>query len=389
MPTNTDSQIHYPPYAKPSPGEVVEIQPGLLWLRMPLPFALDHINLWLIRDEFEGAQGWCAVDTGVALIETQEAWRQVLAHPLLEGLPLTRLICTHMHPDHMGLAAWLCEGLPTDMDRPEQGRWRVPLFMTLGEYSTGRMFVSRAMGKETEGLPDGPESSNLAHFVRHGMQAPEDQEKTQARKDHFTRLVPRLPLRYRRLLGGQRIFIGSQTWTIIPGYGHSPEHAALYCDERRVLISGDMVLPRISTNVSAWGTEPDADAVGLFLESLEHFDGLPYETLVLPSHGQPFGGKEGRSAGLHLRLDQLRAHHAQQLEVTRAHFENEGESQVIGLIPKLFSRRLDMHQLSFAMGEAVAHANCLWHRGVLDRRVLRQADGTERITFRMAAQAAS
>lgn len=379
MPTNTDSQIHYPPYAKPSPGEVVEIQPGLLWLRMPLPFALDHINLWLLRDSFEGIEGWCAVDTGVALVETQEAWRRVFEHPLLEGLPLTRLICTHMHPDHMGLAAWLCEGLPTDMNRPETGRWQVPLFMTLGEYTTGRMFVSRAMNAENEGLPDGPAATNLAHFIRHGMQAPDDKEKTEARKDHFTRLVPRLPLRYRRLIGGQRLFIGSQTWSVIPGYGHSPEHAALYCDERRVLIAGDMVLPRISTNVSAWGTEPEVDAVGLFLESLQHFDSLPRETLVLPSHGQPFDS-------LHLRLEQLHAHHAQQLEITRSYFEDEGESQVIGLIPKLFSRNLDMHQLSFAMGEAVAHANCLWHRGVLARRVVQTADGTERITFQLASQ---
>jgi len=371
-----EAQIHYPVLDIPQPGQRTAIAPGVWWLRMPLPFALDHINLWLIEDQFEGVDGFTVIDTGVSTAQTKALWRQI-KDQYFDGKPIVRVICTHMHPDHMGLAYWLTEGMWEGEDTPAantgphpEGAWEAPLWMTLGEYSTGRIFASKGMANETEAAPDGPRATMAEHFKRHGMTSEEDYQKTLQRKDYFTGLVPRVPQRYKRLLGGQTFQMGGCDWRVIPGYGHSPEHASLYCADKNLLISGDMLLPRISTNMSVWAHEPDGDPLGNYLSSIKLFRDLPTKTLVLPSHGRPFGGPSMPSdlGGIHTRVQQLIDHHdARMADALQACQTPKTCAQVL---PVLFPRELDFHQFTFAMGETIAHMNYLWHAGRVSRSLV-------------------
>jgi glyoxylase-like metal-dependent hydrolase (beta-lactamase superfamily II) len=335
-------ELEYPLAERlPSPAELVEIAPGIRWLRMPLPFALDHIHLWLMRDCFEGREGWTLIDCGIASEEVQGLWRQIEA-TALEGLPLVRIICTHMHPDHLGMAAELC------------ARHGIALWMTLGEYAMGRILSATLPG--TDG------SASIGHYRRHGLTDEDTLEQMRRRGDrHFSHLVPSVPLAYRRIHADEMIKIGQVDWRIIIGRGHSPEHAALYDEARQILISGDMVLPRISTNVSVHAIEPEADPVNDYLQSLQRFETCAPDTLVLPSHGRPF-------RGLHVRLRQLREHHeARLLDTLNAC--RERPMSAIDLLPVLFRRKLDLHQSGFAIGEAIAHLHALYFRDQVQRHL--------------------
>ncbi|MGZ3185015.1 MAG: MBL fold metallo-hydrolase [Telluria sp.] len=330
-----ESQLQYP-FADqvPTAGTALEVAPGVLWTRLPLPFALDHINLWLLRD----GSGWMAVDCGVDRPESRAGWEQVFTH-VLRNVPLSRVLATHCHPDHVGLADWLCS------------RFGVPLWMTTGEYAFARMMAAALPGV------DGPAA--VPHFERHGLADPEMLEKMRSRKNYYPSLVPAVPASYIRIRDGQELAVGAHRWQAITGFGHSPEHLALYCPELNVLISGDMVLPRISTNVSVFAAEPEADPVQLYLDSLSRFAHLPDDVLVLPSHGRPF-------RGLHTRIAQLRAHHAARLAEVAAACAEQPRSAA-DIVPLMFRRPLDAHQLSFALGEALAHLHQLWHAGQLER----------------------
>ena len=329
-----ESELQYPlGDTLPATGHTIELATGVRWLRMGLPFALNHINLWLLAD----GDGWTVVDCGIATDDTRAAWEQVFAQEL-QGKPIKRVIATHCHPDHVGLASWLCE------------RWNAPLLMTVGEYGFARMMSASLPGA------DGP--SMVPHFRRHGLNDPVRLEQLEERKSHYTRLVPEVPNHFLRLEDGKALRIGDHGWTVMTGTGHSPEHAALYCAALGILISGDMVLPRISTNTSVFAIEPEADAVGQYLNSLEKFLPLPEDTLVLPSHGKPF-------RGLHKRIAQLQAHHAERLdEVSEACVTPQSAADIV---PLMFKRELDTHQLTFAMGEALAHLHRLWYAGELQR----------------------
>ncbi|TFW10821.1 MBL fold metallo-hydrolase [Massilia arenosa] len=331
-----ESQLLYPFGDQlPERGSVVEVAPDVFWLRMPLPFALDHINLWLLRD----GDGWTAIDTGVDRPEVRAAWEQVLADVVLAGgSSLKRVLVTHCHPDHVGLAHWLC------------ARFQVPLVMTTGEYAFARMMAAALPGV------DGP--SAVPHFERHGLYDPVLLEQMRGRRNYYPSLVPAVPEAYTRLQDGQEIRIGAHGWRVITGFGHSPEHAALYCVDLNLLVSGDMVLPRISTNVSVFAVEPEADPVRWYLQSLDRFAALPDDVLVLPAHGRPF-------RGLHTRIAQLRAHHAARLEEVLAACSTPRTAAEI--VPVMFRRPLDSHQLSFALGEALAHLNCLFFDAKLQR----------------------
>ena len=336
--------LQFPHAAAPAAGTSLEIVPGLRWLRMPLPFALDHINLWLLED----GPGWTIVDCGIATELTQGLWEQIFSMPQPGGAAFraTRVLVTHCHPDHAGLAHWLCE------------RFGATLWMSQGEYLTAHAIREGVAGFTPDNL--------LAMYRRNGL-AGKDLEKMSLRGNRYRLAVPGFPLNYRRMLDGDEVRIGSRDWRVIMGYGHAPEHAALYCSARGVLISGDMVLPKISTNVSVWSIDPDGNPLKQFLDSLKRYAELPRDTLVLPSHGLPF-------RGLHERIAQLEAHHLQ-------HFEELLEACVQPLsafeaVSTLFQREMDTHQLFFAMGEAMAHLHCLYFQGSLKRQT--GADGVIR-----------
>lgn len=317
----------------PSPGTVQQIAPGLYWLRMGLPFALDHINLWLIRD----GDGWTIVDCGIANDATRASWETIFANTL-DGLPVKRVIATHCHPDHVGLSEWLCS------------RWNAPLWMTTGEYGFARMMSSS--------LPGVDGTAMMPHFQRHGLVDEAMLEQLKGRKSYYPTLVPGVPASYCRMQDRQTVRIGDHEWQVITGFGHSPEHASLFCGSLNILISGDMVLPRISTNVSVFAVEPEANPVQLYLDSLRKYLDLPEDTLVLPSHGKPF-------RGLHTRISQLQDHHKERLaEVVEACATPQSAADIV---PVMFRRKLDAHQLTFAMGEALAHLHKLWFDGVLVR----------------------
>ncbi len=333
----------------PAPGDTLEVAPGVYWLRMGLPFALDHINLWMLRDERDGVVGWSAVDCGIDNPLTRQQWQAVLDKHL-QGAPLWRVIVTHMHPDHLGLGHWLCD------------QWKAELWISFTDYQAAQLATMHLDSFGGEGA--------AFFFQSHGLHDPASLDQVRARSTYYADMVPKVPSHFHRLQDGQKLLIDGRTWQCISGYGHAPEHMALYQADQGLLISGDMVLPRISTNVSVYDTEPQADNLRLFLDSIDKFKPLPADTLTLPSHGKPF-------VGLHERIAQLHEHHRDRLEAVQQAC-SEKPCCAHDVLPVLFNRPLDLHQTTFAMGEAVAHLHCLWHAGRLKR--LQDANGVWRFT---------
>ena len=322
----------------PATGEALIVAPGIKWLRMPLPFALNHINLWLLEDEYMGKAGWAIVDCGVCTDEIRAAWQTVLANEL-DGKPITRVIVTHMHPDHVGNAKWLCDLLV------------VPLFMSMTDYCMARSMLAKPTGS------GGVQAA--AHFEIHGLSQGEDLDKIIQRGNYYGSMVDGLPEHVNRLLGGQRLRIGKHVWQLDAGYGHAPEHISLYCDELNLVISGDMLLPRISTNISVWDMEPESNPLPLFLDSLTVYARFAENVLVLPSHGKPF-------RGAHERVKQLRDHHAERLNELLTACRT-GPLTAADAVKVMFKRELDLHQITFALGEALAHLHALWFDGKIKR----------------------
>ena len=354
---NPERPLNYPKGEQlPDSGSAIEVAPGVFWLRMGLPFALNHINLWLLRDRLPHPtqagvvqEGWTAVDCGVDNAATREAWLQV-EQQVLQGLPILRVLVTHMHPDHMGLAHWLCE------------RWQAPLWMSTSEYQSALLACS--------GVSNFGGAPTVAFFAAQGWQQPDELDQVKARVGYYAGMVPKIPGAYVRLMDGAQVRIGDRVWHCISGFGHSPEHMALHDAENQLLISGDMLLPSISTNISVYAMEPDSNPLQWFLDSLGKMAHLPDATLVLPSHGRPFHGAATRVA-------QLAAHHADRLAELLAACRAQARC-AHELLPVLFKRPLDVHQTTFAMGEAVAHLNLLWLSGQMRRE--RGADGVIRFS---------
>ncbi|MBL0086447.1 MAG: MBL fold metallo-hydrolase [Ideonella sp.] len=346
--------LRYPCGAPPAPGEVREVAPGVLWLRMPLPFSLNHINLWALADEDEHGPGWAIVDTGTKTPEVVSAWRQLLAAdgPLAatpQGARLTRVLVTHMHPDHVGMSGWLTR------------KFGIRLWMTRLEYLTCRTLAADT-GREA---PD-----DAIAFYRRAGWPDAALDIYRARFGGFGKYLHRLPDSFQRIGDGEVLRIGGQCWRVIVGRGHSPEHACLANDALKVLISGDQVLPRISSNVSVFPTEPEADPLGDWIDSLNHLlASLPDELLVLPAHGDPF-------LGLHARLGRLIGGHSKGLErLKRSLAEPKRAVDVFGA---LFARPIttDSDLLSMATGESLAHLNHLRRLGQVSREL--DADGAHR-----------
>lgn len=318
---------------RPADADVMEMRPGVLWLRMPVPIpGLDYINLWLIAD----GDGWTVVDTGVRSSRLQGLWEQVIATHL-QGRPIHRILCTHFHPDHLGLAGWL------------QEKTGAPLWMTLGEWSFGRML-------ELEAVPEVP-ADVIEFYRRLGLDAAALEAIRSRGFGNFSKAVTPIPRSFRRIAEGDSIRIGPHDWQVIVGRGHSPEHACLYCPALNLLISGDQVLPRISPHIGVYPGEPEAGPLTQYLESLDKFSHLPADVLVLPSHGDPF-------TGLHVRVAMLKRHHVVRLDALVAALERPHTA--IETLPLLFKRDVSGH-MTLAAGEALAHLHHLMREGLVER----------------------
>lgn len=324
-------KLRFPYPQPPAAGEFFEIAPGILWLRVPLPFRLNHINIFLIDD----GDGWAVLDTGIANRATQELW-EALVPGRLGGRKLTRLIVTHFHPDHIGLAGWLAE------------RFGLPLLTTQTTY------LQCLNISLSPGAIDAPVYRDF--YIRRGLQS--EITALVATQGHaYLKMVAPLPPVFERIAAGDRLKIGGRDFEVLTGEGHAPEHAMLYCAEEKLFFAGDQVMEKISPNVSVWAVEPHGDPLGLYLRSLAELKSrLPEDVLALAAHHRPF-------FGLHERIDELFAHHRHRCD---AIYGAAGEPKSAAeLLPAIFHHPLDPHELSFAFSEVLAHINYMLRQGTL------------------------
>ena len=319
--------------APPAPGETLEVAEGVLWLRLPLPFRLDHVNVYLIED---GA-GFALLDTGIDDETTRQIWDGLIAGAL-KGRPLTRILSSHCHPDHIGLAGWLC------------GRLGLELHATQTEYLDARNIRLDAGALNAEPY--------RSFYLNHGL----DETRIEIllnRGLHYLRMVSQLPPTFNRMMAEETLEIGGRTFEVLTGGGHSAEQAMLYCREGGFILCADQAMAKISPNISVEAIDPNGDPLGAYLRSLRQLKQvLPPETLALPGHNLPF-------VGLSLRIDELIAHHQARCEAILKAL-GVGQSSALDLVPVVFGRSIDdPHQMSFAFGETLAHVNYLARRKAL------------------------
>jgi len=338
------SNLDYPYETRPETGECIAVAPGILWVRMRLPMQLNHINLWLLED----GDGWTVVDTGIRNEETTLAWEQLFAGPM-QGRPVRRVIVTHMHPDHIGLAGWLVR------------KFGVELWITRTEFLMCRNLVADT-GQEAPA--EGVRFYRAAGFTEDLI------ENYKTRFGGFGHGVYKLPNSYRRIREGDTIEIGANRWQVVGGNGHSPEHACLWCPELNVFISGDQLLPRISSNVSVHPTEPLANPLQDWIDSCAKLRRIvPDDALVLPSHNEPF--RKGP-----LRLTELIEHHEEGID--KLHALCAEPKRAVDVFPALFRSRITQGVYGMATGESLAHLNCLIARG----RIEASADASGVVWYR-------
>lgn len=347
MPTNG---LTYPHDKHPAHGTTVEVAEGVFWLTMPMGGSLTHINLYLLEDD----DGWFVVDTGLATTDTRDLWHEIF-ETSLRGKPVKGVICTHMHPDHIGQA-----GMITD-------HFRVPLYMTRSEYYQARTMFSGFSSYGANWLSQefyqrqGMDTSHMERAGREwrrrspGMAARFKKQAESSEADHAA-----FPVGFRRLQEGDVLTIGGHDWLVMVGAGHSPEHACLFCKSLRVLISGDQILPVITSNVSVHPTEPEANPLKIWMESHDRFLDLPENTFVLPAHNLPF-------YGVRERLRALINHHEDRMLAIEEHCTTPHTAKA--LLPVLFKRELDARQMMMALGEAIAHCHLLLHRNRIERNL--------------------
>ncbi len=327
----------------PKPGETLEIARGILWARVPLPFRLDHVNIYLIED----GDGWAVLDTGIANKATQDIWEALVSGPLA-GAKLTRLIVTHYHPDHIGLAGWLA------------GRFGLPLLTTQTTYLQCLTISLRP------GALDAPVYRDF--YLGHGV-SPETAALVATLGHGYLKMVTPLPPTFERIGAGDSLKIGDRVFEIITGDGHAPEQAMLYCAEDNLFFGADQIMEKISPNVSVWAADPRGDPLGLYLRSLGALKSrLPADVLVLPGHHRPF-------TGLHRRATELAAHHDLRCGVIAAACREP--LPAADLVPLVFHRPLDPHEMGFAFSEVLAHVNYMLRRGEL--LWAEPKDGIERV----------
>lgn len=317
----------------PALGDTIEVAHGILWVRLALPFRLDHVNIYLIED----GPGYAAIDTGIGDEPTQAVWEALLAGPL-RSRPLTQIIATHYHPDHVGMVGWLSE------------RLGAPLLMSQTEYLT-----SLNIHLDPEALDAEPYRS---FFLGHGLDT--DTAANLLTNGHrYLRMMTGLPRTFRRLIAGEVLRLGARSFEVLSGGGHSPEQVMLYCAADKLLLCADQVLARISPNISVQAMDPEGDPLGIFLRSLAGLKRtLPADTLVLPGHNLPF-------VGLHPRVDELTSHHDARCAAIFDACGGKGRTAA-ELVPVVFRRPIDdPHQMGFAFSEALAHVNLMQREGRL------------------------
>ena len=344
--------LEYPYPAHPEPGTTIEVAEGVRWLTMPMGGSLNHINLYLLED----TDGWFVVDTGLATKETKRLWHEVFESEL-GGKPVKGVICTHMHPDHVGQAGMIVN------------HFRCPLYMTRAEYYQARSFMTMGMSTAKGGW------LGEQFYHRYGMSmAPMHsmRDAWKARSKAMGRTAVEdapdpLPMGYHRLQDGDLLTIGDHDWQVVVGAGHSPEHACLHCHSLGIMISGDQILPVITSNVSVHPTEPEANPLKVWMESHDKLLDTPENTFVLPAHNLPF-------YGVRERLRDLIGHHEDRMLAIEEFCVEPKTAK--DMLPVLFRRKLDARQTMMALGEAIAHCHLLMHRNRL-RRTLEE-DGRYR-----------
>ena len=331
----SDRALVYPFAHFPEEGEAIEVADGIFWASLAVPFiGLRQVNVWLMRD----GDGFTMIDTGHGDVRTQDALR-ALWDRVLGGRRINRLVVTHFHPDHAGNTRFVAKHWGGLLPRMAQAEWFAANLAVRNAY--------------TDNVGD-----RGLYYALHGLD-PALVEQFRGEVLLYSDGV-RLTEGHRRIAEGDRLMINGDAWVVVRGQGHSPEHVSLYCAERRILIAGDQILPTISTNISVWQTEPEADPLALFLNTCRKFrDLLHPDTLVLPSHRRPF-------TNVRARLRELDEHHAERLTAVLA-----ATAQPVAageLLHVMFGDRpLDGHQVGFAMGEAIAHLNHLVERGLMRR----------------------
>ncbi len=305
----------------PEPGALIAVADGVQWARLPVPGSLKHVNIWILED----AEGVAIVDTGLDIPACREGWEALLSGPLA-GRAVTRIIVTHFHPDHLGLAGWLAE------------RFDAPLWMTRTEWLFGRML--------TADVRDEPPREAFTYWRTAGWDEARIEAESKRGWGRFAAMVTPIPVSFVRIEEGDTLRIGARSWRILIGSGHSPEHACLIDDAGGLMIAGDQVLPRITSNVSLNLSEPDADPLGEWLGSIAKLKQLPDSLFVLPSHGDPF-------TGLHARLATLDEGHRGRLDALHDYLAEP--KRAVDCFSILFGRQIDDASFWLATGEAMAH----------------------------------
>ncbi len=332
MKEKTNPFLTYPVAATPGSGEVVQVLPGIYWLRLPIPFELKHINVWLLED----GDAYTLVDTGISSGKTCQAWEQVFKN-VLNDKPIRRIIVTHFHPDHFGLARWLCERSGASYYASEETLAHTNFLLTT----------------ENEENAD----TRAAFYQQHGIEDAilfEDFLKGKL----YAEVVSGNPESGNIVVDKEIINIGGIDWRVIMTYGHASGHITLYSEALNVLISGDQILPSITSNISVFAEQPEANPLDEYLQSFDEFKPLPDDTMVLPSHGKVF-------SGIHMRIGEIIGHHHTMLD--KVHSLCEQAHSAKQLVPKLFSRKLDGMNSILAFGETIAHLNYLCKQEKLQR----------------------
>ncbi|WBU53171.1 MBL fold metallo-hydrolase [Paracoccus sp. SCSIO 75233] len=326
--------ISHPWAEPPAQGDAVEVADGVLWMRQPLPMKLDHVNVYA----FEDGDGWTVVDTGFDSRKSRAIWQVLLDEPL-QGRPVHRVIATHHHPDHLGLAGWF-------MDHGAE------LWTTRTAWLMARMLVL-----DEQPVPT-PET--ISFWRAAGMPPELVAKRAGERPFNFVDSVHAIPPGYTRLIDGETVRFGGRDWLIATGDGHAPEHATFWSQQDDLVIGGDQLLPGISPNLGVYPTEPKANPVGEWLDSCTRFSELAEDRhLVLPGHKLPF-------RGLPLRLTQMRENHVSALERLRVAL-GESPRSAVGCFPLLFKRPIGEGEFGLALVEAVAHLNYLAKAGQITR----------------------